>query len=129
MVLSHKMRLRMTATLAFFAMFLGCNGSLKEASAEFDAAKLRILLQAIQPLIQKGFGEAQIGQIEGSFQALAVNETKHVNFPILYDGVETELRVQVRKEDVDVVEIRFFSAPALAEQIQRTMEETPLDAN
>lgn len=119
----------MTATLAFFAIFLGCTGSLKEASAEFDAAKLRTLLQAIQPLIQKGFGEAQIGQIESGFQTLAVNETKHVNFPIVYDGVETELRVQVRKEDVDVVEIRFFSAPALAEQIQRTIQATPLDAN
>jgi hypothetical protein len=115
------------ATLA--ALLLGCSGSLKEASAEFDSAKLPVLLKAIQPLIQKGFDEAQISQIEDGFLALAVNETKETNFPIVYDGVETELRVAVRKEDVDVVEIRFFSTPALADQIQRTIELTPLDSN
>src|SRR3981081_1091275 len=113
------MRLWIAAILALWSMLLGCSGSLKEASAEFDAAKLRVLLKAIQPLIQKGFDEAQIGQIEGSFQALAVNETRRVNFPILYNGVETELRVQVRKEDVDVVEIHFFSAPAASADLTR----------
>jgi hypothetical protein len=123
------MRLWIAAILTIWSMLLGCNGSLKEASAEFDAAKLRVLLKAIQPLVQKGFDEAQIGQIEGSFQALAVNETRRFDFPILYNGVETELRVQIRKEDVDVVEIHFFSVPALAEQIQRTIRATPLDSN
>jgi len=112
---------------ATLAILLGCSGSLKEASAEFDSAKLPTLLKAIQPLIQKGFGEAQIGQIEDGFRALAVNATKETNFPIVYDGIETELRVVVRKEDVDVVEIRFFSTAALAEQIQRTIRATPLD--
>lgn len=121
------MRLLMATTFALMAILLSCNGSLKEASAEFDSAKLGVLLKAIQPLIQKGFGEAQIGEIENSFRALAVNGTKQVSFPIVYDGVETELRVEVRKEDVDVVEIHFFSNPALAEQIQRTIRATPLE--
>jgi len=56
-----------------------------------------------------------------------MNDTKQLKFPIVYDGVETELRVRVRKEDVDVVEIRFFGASTLADRIQRTMRETPLD--
>jgi hypothetical protein len=112
---------------ATMAILLGCSGSLQEASAEFDSAKLPVLLKAIQPLIQKGFGEVQISQVENGFRALAVDETKEMNFPIVYNGDDTELRVAVRKEDVDVVEIRFFSTSALAEQVQRTIETTPLD--
>ena len=91
--------------------------------------KLRTLLNAIQPLISKGFGETEISQIENSFKALALNETKRTSFPIAYDGAEAELQVQIRKEDVDTVEIRFFSQARLAERIQQTIRITPIDVS
>ena len=112
---------------ALSTFLAGCGGSFKEASVELDLTKLRTLLNAIEPLISKGFGEAQISQIENDFKALARNESKRITFPVVYNGAETELRVLVRKEDVDAVEIRFSSDPRLAEQIQQAIRTTPLD--
>lgn len=96
---------------------------------ELDLSKLRTLLAAIKPHIAKGFGEPQMVQIESDFRALVMDGTKQYAFPIVYDGAESELRVRVRKEDVDAVEIHFFAAPKLAEQIQNVMRTTPLDVS
>jgi hypothetical protein len=46
--------LRFTVISGFFVILFGCGGSAKEASAEFDSAKLRTLLDAIRPHITKG---------------------------------------------------------------------------
>jgi len=83
---------------------------------------LRPFLKAVQSLIEAGFSEAQIGQIEQEFSKLAVNGIKTMAFPIVYQGAKAELRVAIRKEDVDIVEIRFFAPPKLAEQIIQTMK-------
>jgi hypothetical protein len=121
------MLLRLTVISGFFVILFGCGGSAKEASAEFDSAKLGTLLDAIRPHIAKGFSEQQAREIENGFQSLAVDATRQYTYPIVYDGSETELLVEVRKEDVDVVEIRFRGPPELADQIQQTIATTPLD--
>ena len=113
--------MRLSTITVLLAILVGCNGSFKETSTEIDLAKLRPLLNAVQPLIAKGFGAPQISQIENDFRALAANEAKRSTFPVVYDGVETELGVLVRKEDVDTVEIRFLGTPKLIEKIQQTM--------
>ena len=117
------MRPLIVSLLIFLA---GCSG-LKETSAELDLTKLRTLLVAIQPLISKGFGETEINDIDNTFRALALNETKQMNFRIVYEGTETDLRVLVRKEAADAVEIRFLCNAKLSEQIKHTIRTTPLD--
>src|SRR5262245_43157287 len=111
MLRPHPMLSRLTVISGLFVILLGCGGSVKEASAEFDSSKLRTLLDAIRPHIAKGFGDQEVREIESGFQSLAVDESKQYTYPIFHDGTVTELRVEVRKEDVDVVEIRFFGTP------------------
>jgi vacuolar-type H+-ATPase subunit F/Vma7 len=101
----------------------------KEASIEVDLSKLRTLFDAIRPHIAKGFGESQTAQIESDFRALPMGGAKQFTFPIVHDGADSELRVRIRKEDVDIVEIHFFAVPKLAEQIEHVMRTTPLDVS
>jgi hypothetical protein len=70
-----------------------------------------------------------MAQVENDFRALVMDGTKEFTFPIVYDGAESELRVRVRKEDVDTVEIRFFATPKLAQQISDAMRTAPLDVS
>ena len=121
------MLLRRTLISGLLLSLLSCGESDKETSAEFDSAKLRTLLDAIRPHITKGFSDQQVQEIESGFRSLAVDGTKPYTFAIVHDGMDTKLRVQVRKEDVDVVEIRFFGTPKLIGQIQQTIRTTRLD--
>jgi hypothetical protein len=68
-----------------------------------------------------------MNQIESDFLTLQVDAAKEYSFAVVYDGAASELRVGIRKEDVDVVEIRFFASPQLAQQIQQAINAAPLD--
>lgn len=116
------MRLPFIAICALSASLFGCGQSLVEASTEIDLVKLRPFLKAVRPLIESGFADAQIGEIEQEFGKLARDGSKAVTFPIVYKGTKTELRVMVRKEDVDTVELHFFALPQLTAQIKEAMK-------
>ncbi|MEO5922478.1 MAG: hypothetical protein ABIR70_01485 [Bryobacteraceae bacterium] len=90
---------------------------------------MRVLFEAIRPGITSGFGEQQIVEIERGFSSLKVDGTKELTFPVVYAGAESELRIRIRKEDVDAVEMHFFGTPALVAKIQDMIRTTPLDAN
>jgi len=116
------MRLPLLAISTIAASLFGCGQSLVDASTEIDLAKLRPFLKAVQPLIENGFGDAQISQIEQEFRKLALDGTKTITFPIVYRGAKADLRVTVRKEDSDTVEIHLFAPPQLAEQIKQAFK-------
>lgn len=120
---------RRLALISGFLAFLAACGekTLKEISVELDLSKLRALFDAIRPLVAKGFGEPQMAKIENDFRALQMDEIKEYTFPIVHEGEDSELRVVVRKEDVDTVEIRFFAVPKLTQQISNAMRTAALD--
>ncbi|HLK18718.1 MAG TPA: hypothetical protein VKT81_07170 [Bryobacteraceae bacterium] len=115
---------RFIAATAVAVTLFGCGQSLHETSTEIDRVKLRPFLNAVGPLIESGFGLAEIGQIEQEFANLAKDGTHALTFPIIYKGNKTKLRVTIRKEDSDIVEIRFFAVPQLVEQIEQVMKQT-----
>lgn len=115
------MRFQILAVPVLIASLTACSAATAEASTELDLKKLRPFLKAVQSLIESGFGDAQIDQIEQDFGKLAMDGSKTMMLPIRYQGEKVELRVVIRKEDVDTVEIRFFGPPKLAEQITQTM--------
>ena len=124
------MRQRLTFICGLLAFLAGCGRDpLSEVSIEVDLSKLRTLFDAIRPHIARGFGEPQMARIENDFRALEMDGTKQYTFPIVHDGAESEMQVRVRKEDVDIVEIRFFATPKLAEQIQHAMRTAQLDVS
>jgi len=75
------MRLTLLVISILAASLFGCGQYLVEVSAEVDLAKLRPFLKAVHPLIETGFGDAQIDQIEQQFGKLARDGTKTIAFP------------------------------------------------
>ena len=81
------------------------------------------LLSAISPLVKKGFGESEIDAVQRLFASTAVKATGAKTFPISYRGKDATKRVELKKDDVDEIEIWFITEPELAKQIQAKARE------
>jgi hypothetical protein len=119
---------RVLLASSLFAVFGGCSRS-AEISLEFDSQKMHVLFEAISPSISSGFGEPQALQIERAFASLAKDGTMELTFPITYNGTDSELRVRIRKEDVDAVEMHFLGTQEVITKVQDIIRATALDSN
>ena len=45
-----------------------------------------------------------------------------MKFQMVFRGANTTVRLQVKKDDVDAVDIWFFTSPELAAEIQKAMK-------
>lgn len=100
----------------------GCASPGAEASTNLDLADLTPLLKSVQRLIQSGFGDPEVAQIDGMVRLMPVGQTKELKFQTVFRGTSTLLRLQVKKDDVDAVDIWFFTSPELAADIQKAMK-------
>ena len=84
-----------------------------------------MLLRAIQPLIERGYGENEIKTLQHLFESTPLKKTGVKTFPISYRGKNASLRVELKKDDVDEIEIWFITEKELAKEIQAKMMELP----
>ena len=91
---------------------------LQEFSTNFDSDAVRPFLLRIQPLIESGFGEPQIGQVCQVAETLAHDQERTLEFPIQHAGKRSTLQIRVFMDDVAAPDIYFFSSPALRQQIK-----------
>jgi hypothetical protein len=119
----------MTKCQALFALCIsllisGCSrGQWTEASCNLEPKDLPRLLQAIRPLIEKGYGDAEVETLQRLAETTPVKETRTKILPITFQGKDTRLRVELKKDDVDEIEIWFFTQPELAKEILKRMKE------
>jgi hypothetical protein len=94
---------------------------LKEASMNFD-------LKDVQPFISRLNGKFALlsfqdtDHVAREIEALPVKQTGQWNFQVNYQSQAVPLRIQALKDDVDAVDIYFFTAPTLAATIQTEMK-------
>jgi len=81
------------------------------------------LLKAISPLVEKGFGESETDSVQRLSASTAFKSTGTKTFPISYRGKDAAIRVELKKDDVDEIEIWFITEPQLAKEIQAKMKE------
>lgn len=96
-----------------------------KASCNLEPRNLPQLLQAIQPLIERGYGESEIKTLQQLFESTPLKKTGVKVFPISYQGKNTSLRVELKKDDVDEIEIWFITDDELAKEIQAKMRQLP----
>jgi len=94
------------------------------ASCNLEPPDLPRLLQAIRPLVEKGFGDSEIDAVQRLSTSTPVKNTGTKTFPISYRGTESTLRVELKKDDVDEIEIWFITEPELAKEIQAKMKDS-----
>jgi hypothetical protein len=117
------MRSRIRSILAFAIMLItGCRRPSVGASTNLDAAQLLPLLKSVEPLIAKGFKEEQVGTVKAAFTSMPVGEYKVLTFPVVFHGKQVSLEVQMKKGDLDSVDIWFLSDPDLEAEILKVMK-------
>ena len=94
-----------------------------DASCNLEPPDLPKLLQSIRPLIEKGYGEQEIATVQRLWEATPLKSTGVKTFPITYRGQSATLRVELKKDDVDEIEIWFITIPELAKEIQAKMRQ------
>ena len=109
-------------TASVIMLLQGCASPGAEASTNLDLADLAPLLKSVQQLIQSGFGDAEAGQINAMARSMPVGQTKELKFQTVFHRTSTMLRLQVKKDDVDAVDVWFLTAPELAAEIQKAMK-------
>jgi len=103
-------------------MLQGCSSPGAEASTNLNLADLAPLLKSVQQLVQGGFGDADVTQTNAIVRSMPVGQTKEMKFQMVFRGANTTVRLQVKKDDVDAVDIWFFTSPELAAEIQKAMK-------
>jgi hypothetical protein len=99
------------------------HGQSAEASCNLEPKDLPKLLQSIRPLIEKGYGDPEIQAVQRLSESTPVKDTRTRTFPISYRGKNATLRIELKKDDVDEIEIWFITQPQLATEIQKQMKE------
>ncbi len=125
----------------FIALFLlvACNNlatsqcgkrgkpKMNEASANFDLENVQPFLERLKPLIESGFSDKEILQLQKSVASMEVDEEKDFEFQIKYNGQSSALKIHVFMDDIESPDIAFFAVPELAdkidEEIQRFFED------
>ena len=90
---------------------------LKESSANFDSEEVGPFLARLKPLIELGFSDKEILQVQKTLESMKVDEEKDLEFPIRYQGEQTVLRIRIFMDDVNAPDLFFFTDPKLAEAI------------
>jgi hypothetical protein len=78
-------------------------------------------------LIEKGYGDPEIQALQQLSESMPVKATRVKRLPITYRGQDGTLRIELKKDAVDELEIWFITRPELAAEIQKKMTEL-LDA-
>lgn len=95
---------------------------LKEASTNFDSGEVRPFLERLRPLIESGFSDREILQVQEMLESMRVDEEKELEFPIRYAGEQTVLRIRIFLDDVNASDVSFFTHPKLADAIDAEIQ-------
>ena len=91
--------------------------ALATSSQRFDLDTLEPFLVRVSEFIPCGFGEMEIAQVVGTAERLKRGEEDELAFQIERDGEPSRLRINLRLDDGDLPDVRFFAPPGLAELI------------
>lgn len=86
-------------------------------STSFDSVTVRPFLERIQPLIEAGFGPAEIEQVGQVVATLAPDQEQALEFQIRHAGSNARFQIRVVMGDIEAPDLYFFSPPALTRQI------------
>lgn len=98
------------------------NTMLKESSMNFDSENIIPFLKRLKPLIEAGFSDNEILQIQKMLENLKVDEEKELEFPIQYQGEKSILRIKIFMDDIDAPDVYIFTHPKLANEIDKEMD-------
>jgi hypothetical protein len=94
---------------------------LRETSGNFEVDHLQHFLQRVKTLVDSGFGEDEILQIQTAAESMPIDSKKHWEFPIDFKGTTTSLGITLFMDETEFPEVSFLTHPDLAETIDQQM--------
>ena len=92
---------------------------LKETSGNFEVEQLPIFLSRLKTLVDSGFDESEILQVQTIAETMPIDSSKQLEFPIDFKGVNASLKIRLFMDESESPEVSFVTQPDLAEAIDR----------
>ena len=93
----------------------------EETSTNFDYDDVQPFLQRIAPLMDSGFGNAEIATLMKKMQKLRPDQSCQMVFPVKFKGTIAPFRIRVFMDDVDAPDISFYGPVRLTQQIDQQL--------
>lgn len=94
---------------------------LQETSGNFEVEQLQHFLQRVKTLVDSGFAEDEILQVQTTAESMPIDSSKRLEFPIEFKGDPTSLRITLFMDENEFPEVSFLTHPGLAEAIDQQM--------
>lgn len=97
--------------------------TLEEASMNFDLSDVDPFLARISPLVDSGFSENEIRQVQKEIEKMEDGDDYEVGrFDIVYQNKETPFILTAFIDSPEAVDLYIDTDPELANEIQQEME-------
>jgi len=94
---------------------------LQETSWNFEVEELPDFLSRVATLVDSGFGESEIRQVQTIAESMPIDSNKQLDFPIDFKGVSTSLKITLFMDELEIPEVKFLTHTDLAGAIERAM--------
>jgi len=94
---------------------------LQETSGNFEVEELPDFLSRVTTLVDSGFDEGEIRQVQTIVESMPIDSRKQLDFHIDFKGVSTSLKITLFMDEFELPEVKFLTHPDLAESIDREM--------
>ena len=94
---------------------------LRETSGNFEVDHLQHFLQRVKTLVDSGFGEDEILQVQTAAESMPIDFSKRLEFPVDFKGNPTSLGITLFMDETESPEVSFLTHPDLAETINEQM--------
>ena len=91
----------------------------QEASGNFEVEQLPDFLSRLKTLVDSGFDESEILQVQTIAETMPIDSSKQLEFPIDFKGINTSLKIKLFMDESESPEVSFVTQPDLAEAIDR----------
>lgn len=123
-ILAILLLLILFAGIGYFTWFKIGQRRWTEASAEAELEWLPTMLAKVSPLVDAGFTAREEQWLMENAMQMVVEQQKDFRFQVQYHGATVPLIIRLFMADIELVNIYFFTVPALASQLQMTMSNT-----
>ena len=96
--------------------------ALIESSMNFDLENVRPFLVRLQPHIESGFTDADVGRLADFVAETPVEQERETTLTVVANGSETPLVFRVFMDDIDAPDLYFFTSAELAAKIDSEYE-------
>jgi hypothetical protein len=93
---------------------------LVEASMNFEGPNVRPFLERLERKLH-ALSPADVDRLSREIAAVPVDEEREWQFDVTHEGQNVPFRIRVAMDDIDALDMYFFTVPALAAAVEKEL--------